>query len=188
MSLIDQQVLTLAVETLILAPIKGLRDPELRRIILRLVILHHAGSVGRDTIQPAVLPVYVNLVERTVDQPIPIHRLGQEDRPDTVFILRQAQFGTLPIIKVAKEIDIIGLGQPLTEPPPLQVVVILPAEVVVAVGIIDNRARRGLDLRQPILIELVAIVQFTLHGLQPFILQNDRELFFHNPKRFDSFS
>jgi hypothetical protein len=91
----------------------------------------------------------------------------------------QAQLGALPIVEVAKEIDIVGCGEPLAKPPTPEGGIILPAKVVVAIGIARDRARRGLNLTEFILIELVTIDQLPFNGFEPGVLLNNRETLFH---------
>ena len=53
----------------------------------RLVVLHDAPGVGRDAVQPAVVAVDVDLVERSVPEPVAVHGLGQEDAPHPLLSL-----------------------------------------------------------------------------------------------------
>jgi len=55
--------------------------------------------------------------------------------------------------------------QPLAQPPAVQHVVPLPAEIAVAVGVVDERSRRASDVCHFPLVTLVAQVHLRLDGL-----------------------
>lgn len=118
----------------------GCRGPELRREVLRPLVLHDARGIGRNAVEPAVAAVDVDFVERSVAEPVGVHGIGQEDAPDPVCILVEPQFGALPAVEIAEKADVVGPGEPFAEPPPLEHGVVLPAEIAVSVGIVGQRA------------------------------------------------
>ena len=114
---------------------------------------------------PAIVAVYCHFVGRTVGEFVAIHRIGQEYAPHTAFATMQFQFATSPIVEIAKQIDLLGRGQPLAEPPARKKFVALPAIISVAIGIIDDRPCGALDLEHLIDIQLVSMDQFALDRL-----------------------
>ena len=134
------------------------------------------GGISRNTVMPAVVAVDMDFVERAVGQAVGIHGVGQEDAPHALTVLLQPQFGALPVVEVAEQIDILRGGQPLAEPPPRKRVVVLPPVVAVAVGVVDNRTGRAANLVHAVEIEAVAVVEFTLDGSQPFVVLDDGQV------------
>ncbi len=113
-ALIDEQRI-LSRRELALVPAIGLGRPHLRREYLRLLVLHHARGPGRNALALAALPFDVHLIEVAV-----LHCfLGQIDLPVTrVLNAAAAVFLTLlPLVEVAYEIDVGGVGCPLAESP-----------------------------------------------------------------------
>ena len=159
------------------------RRPELRRVVLRRLVLHHARRVGRNAVQPAVVAMDVELVERAVHQPVTVHRRGEEGAPYAVAVALHADFGPLPVVEIAEDVDVVRSGQPFAQPPAVEHLVALPAEIAVAVGVIDERPRRLHDCVHFVHIPLVTVVQLPLCGEQPLVAFDDRKpagRFFHN--------
>ncbi len=152
--------------------------PELRREILRRLVLHHAPRPCRDAVVPAVGTVDVYLVERAVDEPAGIHRVGQEYAPHAVAVLVEPQLRALPRVEVAEQIDVGGLGQPLAEPPARHLLVSLPAEVAVSVGIVDDRAGRRCYVVEPAEVHGVPTFELSLDGFEPRVGFDDGQTLF----------
>ncbi len=180
MGFVDQQVAVPGDIEPVVRPVEGLRNPELGRVVLRLVVLHHARGVGRNAVVPAVVAVHVDLVERAVREAIGVHGVGQEDRPHAAFVLVEPQLGALPAVEVAEQIDVLRGGQPLAEPPAAQILVPLPAVVAVAVGVVDQRPGRFPDAVELFGVEPVAVFDFALHGAQPFVLFDNGKMCLHS--------
>ena len=175
MGFIYQQIV-LVYHKFIIAPIEWLRDPKLRRVVLCRIILDKACSIGRNTVMPAILSVNVEFIQRSVRQAIGVHRIRQKDAPHSVCIFTQAKLSALPIIEIAKDIDIACRRQPLTEPPARHILVVLPTEVAIAICIIDNRAA-ALDLGKMDTIDIISLIHRLLNRLQPLILGNHCQMF-----------
>ena len=135
---VDEQFVMAGDVERVVRPVEGTRNPELRREVLRPLVLHYARGVGRNPVEPAVAAVDVDLVERSVPEPVAVHGLGQEDAPHPLSVFVQTQFGALPAVEVAEQVDVAGAGQPFAEPPPFERGVVLPAEIPVAVGVVDE--------------------------------------------------
>ena len=166
MGFVDQQAADLRGVERVVPPVERFRGvPELRRVVFGLVVLHDAPGVGRNAVQPAVVAVDVDLVERAVPQPVAVHRRGEKGAPDPRGILVHADFGALPVVEVAEDVDVVRPRQPLAQPPAVQHVVPLPAEIAVAVGVVDERSRRASDVGHFPLVTLVAQVHLRLDGL-----------------------
>ena len=174
--LVDQQAACRRGLERIAAPVEGgVRFPELRREILRLLVLHHAPGVGRDAVPPAVVTVDVELVERAVEQPVAVHRRGEEGAPDPRRVAVHPDLGALPAVEVPEHIDVRRTGQPFAEPPPLQSGIPLPAEIAVAVGVIDDRPRGAFDGREFVEVTSVAAGDRRGRGTEPFVAEDDRQ-------------
>ena len=65
--------------------------------------------------------------------------------------------------------------QPFAQPPSVEQLVPLPAEITVAVGVVDDRACRLLDRVYFVRIPFVAAVELLLGGEQPLVAFYDRE-------------
>jgi len=174
--LVDEQTAHLRDVEAVALPVEGVGVPELRRVVLRLVVLHHARGVGRDAVQPAVVAVDVDFVERAVRQPVAVHGRRQEDTPDAGRILAQPQLGALPVVEVAEEVDVVGAGQPFAEPPPVEVVVPLPAEIAVSVGIVDDVAGRSLNILHVVQVALTAAEKLPFDGGEPLVPFDHRKM------------
>ena len=112
-------------------------------------------------------------------QKVAIHSLGQEYLPHTTLPTVKTQLRALPRVEVTKDEDILGLGQPLTEPPPLERIVPLPAVVAVAIGIINDRRCLSLDGVHTLKVALVTIPHLIGYGLQPLIGGNHGQYRFY---------
>ena len=145
MGLVDHEAAVLRGVERVALPVERLRRPELGRVILCRLVLHHARGIGRDAVFPAVVAVDVELVERAVEQPVAVHRLREEGAPYAVRVALHTYLGTLPVVEIAEDVDVVRPRQPLAQPPAVQHVVPLPAEIAVAVGVVDDRACRLLD-------------------------------------------
>ena len=133
-------------------------------------------------VQPAVVAVDVDFVERAVPQPVAVHRRGKKGAPDPRRIFVHADFGPLPVVEVAEDVDVVRPRQPLAQPPAVQRLVPLPAEIAVAVGVIYERSRRAFDGGHFPFVPLMAQVHLRLDGVQPFVAFDDRKssgCFFH---------
>ena len=149
--------------------------PELCGVVLRHLVLYYTCSVGRYAIVPAVLSVNMEFIQRAMCQQMPIHSLGQEYLPHATLPTIQTQLGALPRIEVTKDKDILRLGQPLAEPPPLERIVPLPAVVAVAIGIINDCGGLLLDSLHTLQVALMTIPYLISHGLQPLIRSHNRQ-------------
>ena len=167
----------------VVRPVERLRDPELGREILAPFVLHDPCGIGRYAVEPAVGAVNMDLVERTVREPVAVHGVGQKDAPYARSILVEPQFGSLPVVEVPEEIDVAGAGQPFAEPPPFERCIVLPAEIAVAVGVIDKGSCRAADLREPSFIGLVPRDERLLDGLQPRIALDHLQSLFVSHRR-----
>lgn len=78
---VDEQFVMAGDVERVVRPVEGTRNPELRREVLRPLVLHYARGVGRNPVEPTVAAVDVDLVERSVPEPVAVHGLGQEDAP-----------------------------------------------------------------------------------------------------------
>ena len=182
--LVDQQAASLRGVECVAAPVERLgRGPELGRVVLRRVVLHHARGIGRDAVHPAVVAVDVDLVERAVGEAVAVHRRGEEGAPDARRIAVHADLGALPVVEVAEDIDVVRPGEPFAEPPAVERLVPLPAEVAVTVGVIDERSGAVLDGLEFVEVAPVTAGDGVGHRTQPFVPFDDREYFgcfFHN--------
>ena len=61
--LVYEQVSGRCGREIVVMPYVWFGGPELRRVVLALLVLHHARGVGGYAVQPAVCAVYVHLVE-----------------------------------------------------------------------------------------------------------------------------
>ena len=156
-----------------LAPVETLRPQELRREILRPLVLHHACGVGRDAVVPAVRAVHVDLVERSVHEAVGEHGVGKEGAPDPVAVAVEAQTGALPAVEVAEQVYVLRSGQPLAEPPAVEVFVALPAVVAVAVGVVGERPCGAEDFGEPLFVEPVAQFELFFGGTEPFVARDE---------------
>ena len=183
MGLVDQQAAVLRGVERVAPPVERLRRPELGRVILRRLVLHHARGIGRDAVFPAVVAVDMELVERPVAEPVAVHRLREEGAPYAVRVALHTYLGTLPVVEIAEDVDVVRARQPFAQPPSVEQLVPLPAEITVAVGVVDDRACRLLDRVYFVRIPFVAAVELLLGGEQPLVAFYDREpagRFFHS--------
>ena len=165
--------------------------PELCRIVLCLIVLHHARSVGGNAVVPTILAVDMEFVERFVRQQMTIHSLRQEDAPHAIGALVQAQLRALPRVEVAKDKYIVRLGQPLTEPPAVQRIIPLPAKITIAIGIVDNRSRLLLDSLHTAHISVMTVGHLLGDGVQPLVTLDHRQKsfrVFHNDNLVDTYT
>ena len=161
--------------------------PELSRVIFSRIVLNHSGRIGRNAVQPAVIAVDMEFVERSVAQPVAVHRCGEKGAPYACGILVHADFGALPIVEIAEDVDIVCPGQPFAQPPTVQCVVPLPSEIAVAVRIVDQRSRRLPDCCHFLLVTTVAAVYQPFDREQPLVAFYDRKpsgRFFHRRRCF----
>ena len=86
-----------------------------------------------------------------------------------------ADFGPLPVVEIAEDVDVVRSGQPFAQPPAVERLVALPAEIAVAVGVIDERPRRLHDCVHFVHIPLVTVVELLLCGEQPLVAFDDRK-------------
>ena len=84
-------------------------------------------------------------------------------------------FGALPAVEVPEHIDVRRTGQPFAEPPPFQSGIPLPAEIAVAVGVIDDRPRGAFDGREFVEVTSVAAGDRRGRGTEPFVAEDDRQ-------------
>ena len=103
---VDEQFVMAGDVERVVRPVEGTRNPE--------------RGVGRNPVEPAVAAVDVDLVERSVPEPVAVHGLGQEDAPHPLSVFVQTQFGALPAVEVAEQVNVAGAGQPFAEPPPFE--------------------------------------------------------------------
>ena len=180
---VDQQAADLRGVEGVAPPVERLRGrPELRGVVLRRLVLHDARGVGRNAVQPAVVTVDVEFVERAVHQPVAVHRRGEKGAPHPRRVAVHADLGALPVVEVAEDVDIVRPRQPLAEPPSVEFLVALPAEIAVAVGVVHDRPRSALDPRHLPLVLCVAAVHMFFDGLQPCVALYDGQSsgrFFH---------
>ena len=167
--LVDEQFVVSGDVEGVVRPVEGTRNPELRREILRPLVLHDARGVGRYAVEPAVAAVDVNFIERPVLETVAVHGVGQEDAPDSLRILVEPQFGALPVVEIAEEIDVVGAGQPFAEPPAFERCVVLPAEIPVAVGVVDERSGCAAYLAEPLFIGLVTGEKLLFDRTEPLV-------------------
>ena len=113
--------------------------------------------------------------------------VGQEDAPHPLAVASEPQLRALPAVEVAEEVDVLRGGQPLAEPPAVEVAVALPAVVEVAVGVVDDRARRTAYLVHFFLVAAVAPVQLRFDGAQPLVAFDDRQPSVRFSHRFGQF-
>ncbi len=186
MGLVDQQIAVLRGIERIALPVERLGGrPELRRIIFGLLVLHHAPGIGRDPIPPPVVAVDMELVERSVRQAVTVHGRRKKGAPHPCDIAVHADFGALPIVEIAEDIDIVRPGQPLAQPPPVEQPVPLPTEVTVAVGVVGERTCRAADVVDLLPITLPAAVHLFFDGVQPCVALDDGQagcVFFHRKR------
>ena len=160
-------------------PIERLRIPELRREILRRVVLHHATRIGGNTLVPAVFAMHEYLVQGAMFQaPAPIAVI-KENTPHTVGSPGQRQAAPLPTVEVTEQKH-LPCPQPLAEPPSVRLLVALETEIQVSIGIVGDTFRRLFYLLQGIKVQLPAIFQFAFDRFQPrvvlYYLQSFRHL------------
>lgn len=175
MGLVDQQAAVLRGVERVAPPVERLRRPELSRVILRRLVLYHARGIGRDAVFPTVVAVDVELVERPVAEPVAVHRLREEGAPYAVRVALHTYLGTLPVVEIPEDVDVVRARQPFAQPPSVEQLVPLPAEITVAVGVVDDRACRLLDRVYFVRIPFVAAVELLLGGEQPLVAFYDRE-------------
>ena len=129
-------------------PIERLRIPELRREILRRVVLHHATRIGGNTLVPAVFAMHEYLVQGAMFQaPAPIAVI-KENTPHTVGSPGQRQAAPLPTVEVTEQKHLPCPRQPLAEPPSVRLLVALETEIQVSIGIVGDTFRRLFYLLQ----------------------------------------
>ena len=151
------------------SPFVRTRRPELGGEILRPLVLHHAGGVCGYAVVPAVGAVYVEFVERAVREQMAVHGVGEKCAPHAALALVETYLCALPRVEVAENVCVYGFGQPFAEPPAAQLLVALPSEVAVSVGIVDYRTRlRGYGLHAG-QISRMAFLYAVGHGPQPFV-------------------
>ena len=165
MGLVDHEAAVLRGVERVALPVERLRRPELGRVILRRLVLYHARGIGRDAVFPAVVAVDVELVERPVAEPVAVHRLREEGAPYAVRVALHTYLGTLPVVEIPEDVDVVRARQPFAQPPSVEQLVPLPAEIAVAVGVVDERSRRASDVCHFPLVTLVAQVHLRLDGL-----------------------
>ena len=177
MGLVNQQAADLRGVESVAPPVERLRGvPELGRVVFRRLVLHHTRGIGRNAVQPAVVAVDVEFVKRAVDQPVAVHRRGEKGAPDPRGVPVHADFGALPVVEIAEDVDVVRSRQPFAQPPAVERLVALPAEIAVAVGVVDDRPRRtGDPLHLPLVLCVTAVDMF-FDGLQPCVALDDGQL------------
>ena len=116
-ALIDEQRSGIWLESLLLPLILLFRSPHLSREYLGLIILHHSANPCWDALALTTIPLYKELEEVAV--------LESFSRKFYLPVLSVLQFlhGILlilfPVIEVAYEVNLGGIGSPLTEYPSL---------------------------------------------------------------------
>ena len=86
-----------------------------------------------------------------------------------------ADFGALPVVEIAEDIDVRSAGQPLAQPPSVERIVPLPAEITISVGVVRDRTGGPFDLGKTVGIAFVTTVHFILDGMQPLVAFDDRK-------------
>ena len=116
MALIDQERLRLRRQRLRHPTVRRLGRPHLCREDMRRIILHHAVGPGRYTLAFSTIPLDVHLIKLSVAQGV-----GRKREQPVVRVLDPtASVGLLllPRTEVADEINVRGMGSPLSEHPP----------------------------------------------------------------------
>ena len=98
-------------------------------------------------------------------EPVAVHRLREEGAPYAVRVALHTYLGTLPVVEIPEDVDVVRARQPFAQPPSVEQLVPLPAEIAVAVGVVDERSRRASDVGHFPLVTLVAQVHLRLDGL-----------------------
>ena len=110
-------------------------------------------------------------------EPFGIHRIGQENTPHPFRVSVEPQRSALPAVEVAQQINVLRPGKPFAEPPAVERLVPLPAEVAVTVGVIDERSGAVLDGLEFVEVAPVTAGDGVGHRTQPFVPFDDREYF-----------
>ena len=135
MALIDQERLRLRRQRLRHPTVRRLGRPHLCREDMRLFILHHAVGPGRYALAFSTIPLDVHLIKLSVAQGVDRKR----ELPVVRTLDTTASVGLMlfPRTEVADEIDIRGMGSPLSEHPtrirPMQ------TEILIAIRKVGER-------------------------------------------------
>ena len=88
-----------------------------------------------------------------------------------------SDFGALPVVEVAEDVDVLRPGEPFAEPPSVERVVPLPAEIAVPVGVVDDRSGGVFDGLHFGFVTGVSAVHLLLDGPEPLVAFDDRGAF-----------
>ena len=163
-ALVDEQRVLLGFEIFLLELVGLLRIPHLSGEYLRIVVLYHATAPSGNTLTFSPIPLDLHLIElavlKSLFRKLQFPVACAFDALATVFV------GFLPVVEVAYQIDVGGIGSPLTEHPALSELV--QAEIQMTGG----------EVRQFLLAVLCQLVDFpysmivtasdsTFEGFQP---------------------
>ncbi len=172
-ALVDEQRVLLRPEASLLPHVGHGGVPHLRGEYLRLVVLHHTAAPGGYALALASVPVDAHLVQLSVLQvfllqlQLPVAR--------AFYALAAVALILAPVVEVADEVDVGGVGCPLAEHPPARQ--LMQAVVEVAGGKVREGALAV--LRQLVQLPhgvVVAPADGLLIGFQPRIVLHDADV------------
>ena len=166
MAFVNKKRIALRTEGFFLEYVGRLGIPNLRREDFGLLVLHHAGTPGRNALTASAFPIYLHLVELSVAESLrwqfefPIISAGNA--------LQLIFLHLLPLIEIANEIDGCGIGRPLAENPSARSLV--ESEVVMTLSKIAECGFATREFFQLVNDMVVPSLNSVIEGFKPRVI------------------